>query len=723
MASTAFEAGPLSVSVREERDLRISTAAAMWGGGGVMVVLSLLVGAGGDGGTPVLVAIIGLAALCVAVALVLGPRLSTPWLYRLTMLLCGMGAPTIIVAASVSGDATSCYWEIFFLPAMYSAYFARPRDVAWQLALCIAGVLSTFVWAADPTADAYPARAAVIILGCCAIALVITRQKRNLLLAEAAARGQAMSDPLTGAHNLRSLRERAQREPFATGDGLLLIDIDDFKAVNSHFGHTGADRLLTEIVTELESVVRPGDLVARVGGDEFAVLARGRTDGELRHLVVACEAAVGRARSGTGMPGFDLSASVGAAAWPDDGEDLLTLLDAADREMYVRKATHRRAAPIAVVAEPDPVVAGPGPRLVVEPPAACTSRGFGRRISAWLAARPERATAGAAAWLGAAVATCLVLVLPASDIGRPELVAAICAAGLGVAGLLLVLSTRLGPWIYTVSDVIAGTGIVTVVALTGGTTSPVLPFVFLLLSLSAWFSPRRDVLVQLGAAIAICATPFLYASPDERVDYLVRFVVLVSTAAVLAVVISHNRRQLTEAERVAREQARQDPLTQLPNRRAFHDRLTEALAPSGSRPDPLVCAAIVDLDNFKRVNDLHGHAAGDLVLRAVAEALAEVVRRGDMVARIGGDEFAIVAPDADLATGRALCERCVEAVEEAVERTGHGDCGVSASVGFALFRRHAAGADELLEAADAALLRAKSEGKRRVASAERAAVV
>jgi diguanylate cyclase (GGDEF)-like protein len=126
---------------------------------------------------------------------------------------------------------------------------------------------------------------------------------------------------------------------------------------------------------------------------------------------------------------------------------------------------------------------------------------------------------------------------------------------------------------------------------------------------------------------------------------------------------------------------------------------------------------MIDLDNVKRVNDTFGHAAGDRVLQAIASALEDVTRPGDFVARIGGDEFALVAHGVDTSVSRELSVRCVSAVEAAVAQVGYSDCAVSATVGFALFPYHGRTLDSLVEAADSALMDAKHGGKRRVCCA------
>lgn len=101
--------------------------------------------------------------------------------------------------------------------------------------------------------------------------------------------------------------------------------------------------------------------------------------------------------------------------------------------------------------------------------------------------------------------------------------------------------------------------------------------------------------------------------------------------------------------------ARTDGLTELPNRRAFDEKLSEVVADPARRGRPTL--ALLDLDGFKAVNDIHGHAAGDTVLQIVGERLRDVLRVGDFVARIGGDEFAILFHDAGRAIPKARVQQ------------------------------------------------------------------
>jgi diguanylate cyclase (GGDEF)-like protein len=121
--------------------------------------------------------------------------------------------------------------------------------------------------------------------------------------------------------------------------------------------------------------------------------------------------------------------------------------------------------------------------------------------------------------------------------------------------------------------------------------------------------------------------------------------------------ISERRRYEAELERLATH----DPLTGLPNHRTFHQRLDEELADAIRHSRPL-SIALVDIDGFKAINDGHGHIVGDRVLAAVAQRLDAVVRQGEMLARVGGEEFAWILPDSDAEGAVAAAERARSAV-------------------------------------------------------------
>ncbi|MFD2173834.1 GGDEF domain-containing protein [Rhodobacter lacus] len=172
-------------------------------------------------------------------------------------------------------------------------------------------------------------------------------------------------------------------------------------------------------------------------------------------------------------------------------------------------------------------------------------------------------------------------------------------------------------------------------------------------------------------------------------------------------------RRLEEARREAESEALSDPLTGLPNRRAFDaglDRAVKLLA-RGGRSFALLH---LDLDFFKQVNDSLGHPAGDTVLIRVAQVLSEETRRGDLVARVGGDEFMLILRGPiDARRVGAFSERLIARLEEPILYEGK-PCKISASIG-AVIGHDGAGAvtDRLLADADSALYRSKRAGRGR----------
>src|SRR5439155_2827023 len=179
----------------------------------------------------------------------------------------------------------------------------------------------------------------------------------------------------------------------------------------------------------------------------------------------------------------------------------------------------------------------------------------------------------------------------------------------------------------------------------------------------------------------------------------------------LATFACHNAETYEAVQRAARP----DALTGLLNHGAMQVRVREEIARARRDGTPLACA-IIDLDDFKRVNDVRGHQAGDELLRRVAAAIAQQLRPYDQVARYGGDEFVLLLPGSDEADARQVAERVRDAVSGHI--TAEPDLAIAGacSIGVAAWRDPLDG-EALLEHADRALMLAKRTGKGRVAVA------
>ncbi|WP_183094523.1 EAL domain-containing protein [Nocardioides stalactiti] len=182
---------------------------------------------------------------------------------------------------------------------------------------------------------------------------------------------------------------------------------------------------------------------------------------------------------------------------------------------------------------------------------------------------------------------------------------------------------------------------------------------------------------------------------------------LLDDPAVEALVLhTHDVTERRRLEDELRERALSDELTGLPNRVLFLERTRHAL---DRREAQSLVVCFLDLDDFKAVNDAHGHGAGDKLLRAIGERLTDAVRPGDTVARFGGDEFALLLEDTDLEAAVPVVERLLEAINQPVD-IGDIEVVIHASVGLAESNEWHRDTDGLLAEADAAMYAAKGRG-------------
>lgn len=169
-------------------------------------------------------------------------------------------------------------------------------------------------------------------------------------------------------------------------------------------------------------------------------------------------------------------------------------------------------------------------------------------------------------------------------------------------------------------------------------------------------------------------------------------------------------------EEALRRLATTDPLTGALNRRAFMDAARRDLALAQRHGEPLT-VALADIDHFKRVNDLHGHATGDEALKQFVGTVQGALRASDVLGRMGGEEFALILPHTALASAMLLAERLRQTLATLRVRGPSGEVDFTVSIGLAELGTHGTTIDTLLQAADEALYRAKSAGRNRVIAA------
>jgi diguanylate cyclase (GGDEF)-like protein len=296
---------------------------------------------------------------------------------------------------------------------------------------------------------------------------------------------------------------------------------------------------------------------------------------------------------------------------------------------------------------------------------------------------------------------------------------------LGVSALVLLYGigsvTGYIPWQHASMNVLAFGMVVTIpvvglgLYLTGGSLSYIEPLLVCSLLYAAFFFPARWAWPLSIELILVAGTPLLYDSNAVDNAYVPRYVALVAGYLAATWVMVGLKRRLVDAEVRQRDFANRDPLTGVGNRRAFdailHREIAARAMPAGRRggDNSPLAVLVLDLDDFKGVNDEHGHQVGDAVLCEAAKRTHAILRSTDTLTRIGGDEFAVIAPGAQ---GEGA-QRMAEAIRTAVglhesDRPGPVP---SASVGWAAFPEDGTDFETLLRVADERMLTLKGNGK------------
>jgi diguanylate cyclase (GGDEF)-like protein len=252
-----------------------------------------------------------------------------------------------------------------------------------------------------------------------------------------------------------------------------------------------------------------------------------------------------------------------------------------------------------------------------------------------------------------------------------------------------------------IAQLMIGVGI----ALTGGPTSPAIPLLLLsIVTLPARFG-THGVQAGVAATLSIMLAATFGIDPSGFVDHPQQ--VLIAAAALIGLAVFGDG--LMRAEVESRSTSSQDTLTGLLNRKALAAHFAE-LAKQAEMSGRSVCMVLMDLDHFKSINDEHGHARGDAVLRDAAEVMRNHLRSFELVYRVGGEEFLVLMPGVDRQGGRIVADR----LRTALEQARPGGMQLTASFGVAMATGTAVGFEAMFDSADKALYRAKDEGRNRV---------
>ena len=281
------------------------------------------------------------------------------------------------------------------------------------------------------------------------------------------------------------------------------------------------------------------------------------------------------------------------------------------------------------------------------------------------------------------------------------------ASALAVAFVVLLAFERIPDWAFP-ALLACGTLLIGAEIYFSGDASSAYAVLYLWVFLYAfYFLPREQALVQAGLVAACYAAVLGLREPTSPA--ITRWVITIATLTAAGLLVGRLRDRVGMLIERLGEAAVSDPLTGLPNRRGFEQSMQLELERAGRSRQPL-SLIIGDVDWFKRVNDDHGHVEGDSVLKRLGAILERSKRRADVAARIGGEEFAVVAADTDEPGAYMLAER----LRTEVERSFAGrPAAVTISFGIASFPGHGESLDDLSRAADEALYAAKGLGRNR----------
>ena len=328
-------------------------------------------------------------------------------------------------------------------------------------------------------------------------------------------------------------------------------------------------------------------------------------------------------------------------------------------------------------------------------------------------ARQTAFGAGAALWQylafqWAAGAALLTLILQATPAHRADRVAlyAICVVACAFVAVMLGGRSRL-PVVLLEPTLVLGHVLISLVVYFSGEPTTFLAMYYVWLNVYAFhFLGRRSGWAHTALALAFYAVTLrTMTSAPPLTPWLMTAGTMIVTGSMVASLRGRVDRLVAQLA----EAATRDPLTGLLNRRGFGDVIAAELQRARRTGRPF-SVLVADIDHFKLVNDRVGHSGGDVVLRRIAELLRSGKRQVDSAARLGGEEFVLLAPDTDADGAYVLAERLRERVRDTFAADAQ---PITLSVGIATFPGDAGDAGELLRAADDALYAAKRAGRDR----------
>lgn len=703
---SATEDGFASIGLPAEAGWYVS-ATLYWIGGFAVVLIDQLSSTSSI--NPV-IGVLGTFALAASPFMLLGARFAPD---------AAWGAPVRILVPSVFfavgslvvGDAINALALLFLFPLLAVAYMHKP---SWSIPYCSAALvlMNVMLLVNDQSSDRI-ARAVILTGVSAAVVAGLILMQNRLRQAAAANHNRSITDPLTGLANLRGLRARLRQELQRSSRDqseivMFAIDLDDFKEVNDRFSYALGDAVLQAVAQALSEELEPGDLLARRGGDEFAILAIATPGRHMARFRDRIAASIERTRRAI-CPGVNPRASV-TRVTHRNGESAEAFLRRVDEGLHDAKLD---AHPERI--GDDAETTGDHPEVNTDERATRMLDGA-RRAQLGLVGSRRRGNDDVSLGWRMAAGTSLVLATLISVVVIPGLLPSARNAEtlLCVLGLLAIAAASLAAahahvsrgWMHLpVTAMLALT--ILCIAAAGDARYALAELCILPVPLAVLLLGWRQAMPY--AIIASASYSYIVVDSGEPFAAL-QAALMLGVLTVLTVLLARGDRLAGEFSAAAEAMSIVDPLTGAANLRGFDQRLEQEIARSDAMGDE-VCLAMIDLDRFKVVNDRYSHSMGDALLIETTRAIESVVREDELVVRRGGDEFVVVcAPEVRIEMD-ALASRLSQAILSARVRLTP-DIVAGATV-VNVYREDGETADHFTERADEELRLAKQ----RVASA------
>ncbi len=212
-----------------------------------------------------------------------------------------------------------------------------------------------------------------------------------------------------------------------------------------------------------------------------------------------------------------------------------------------------------------------------------------------------------------------------------------------------------------------------------------------------------------GDAQPLAEVPKQFLSAISHLNIIISFGAIIYTTTAYKKSVVENEKILKELNDKNEYMANFDELTGLPNRRYLYAKLDELMVVAADYEQTFVIG-ILDIDDFKDINDTYGHLCGDLALKSIAKATGKALRKHDVIGRWGGEEFLVILPDTDMENARQIMERVRQMIATTIVECTDSEQPVTVTVGCAQYRQ-AVTLDELIRNADALLYKGKNAGK------------